>query len=169
MRCLNVSLSNFIIPLFLIIVFLYSTFKKTDAYDAFIEGCNDGIKQSFSILPFLLSMYVAVKVLDSSGIIEDIIKLKSIPSELFIQGIFRPVSSNASLSYMIDIFEVYGVDSPEGVVSSILQGCTDTTLYVITLYFGSIGVKKYRYSVFIGLLSDLLCFVICVLMYFFIF
>ena len=69
--------------------------------------------------------------------------------------LFRPFSGTASLAIMIDIFKTLGVDSFSGIMASIIQGSTDTTLYVITLYFGSVGVKKIRNSMFIGLISDL--------------
>ncbi len=163
------SFSYYVIPVFIILIFIIAFLNKTNAYDSFIIGSKEGIKTSLDILPYLMCMYIAVKVFDASGIIDDLLRFKSIPNKLLAQGFFRSFSSNASLSYMIEIFEHYGPDSKEGMVSSILQGATDTTLYVTTLYFGSIGIGKYRYSVIVGLLSDLLCIFICILMYFVIF
>ena len=107
-------------------------------------------------------MFVAINVFKASGILNDLISFRKIPSELFIQGIFRPVSSHASLSMMLSIFKEYGVDSSVGTISSILQGGSDTTVYVMGLYFGSIGVKKTRHAYAIGLISDCLCFIMCI-------
>ncbi|MGM9972128.1 MAG: spore maturation protein, partial [Anaeroplasmataceae bacterium] len=133
------SFSYYIIPIFVILIFVCAFLNKTNAYDAFIYGAKDGIKTSIDILPYLMSMYIAVKVFDASGIMDDLLRISKIPNKLLLQGFFRSFSSNASLSYMIEIFKSYGPDSKEGIVSSILQGATDTTMYVITLYFGSIG------------------------------
>lgn len=162
----SMQISYYLIPSFVIIIFIFALFKKCDAYDSFIEGAKEGVGTSITILPFLLSMYVAVSVLDASGLIQDIVRLKSIPIELILQGAFRPVSSNASMSFMLKAFEIYGVDSPAGIASSVMQGGCDTTLYVMTLYFGSIGVVNYRYALKVGLSTDILCFILCVCLYF---
>lgn len=162
----NVQISYYVIPVFIILALVFALKNKTDAYESFITGSKDGIKTAFTILPYLLSMYVAVAVIDASGIFQDIIKFKNIPLEIILQGIFRPVSSNASLSFMINVFDIYGVDSKAGFVSSVMQGGTDTTVYVMTLYFGSIGVINYRYALKVGLLTDLFCFIMCVALYF---
>lgn len=163
------SFSYYIIPLFIILIFVYAFIKGNNAYDDFIIGVKDGMKTSINILPYLISMYIAVKVFDASGILNDIIRTTKISNKIIAQGFFRSFSSNASLSYMIQVFDEYGVDSKEGMVSSILQGATDTTIYVATLYFGSVGVSKYKYGIVIGLLSDLLCLLICIWMYFILF
>lgn len=156
------NISYYIILGFIVIILLYALFKKINAYDAFIKGAFDSLKVGIQILPYLLCMFVAINVFKASGILNDIIKFKSIPSELFIQGIFRPVSSHASLSMMLSIFKDYGVDSAIGTISSILQGGSDTTIYVMGLYFGSIGIKKTRHAYAIGLISDCMCFIMCI-------
>lgn len=168
MGCLNVALSYYIIPIFILIVFLFAFYKKCDAYESFIVGCKEGVTTSFAILPYLVSMYVAVRIFAASGFLQDIIKLRKMPIEFVMQGIFKPFSSNASLSFMLQIYDAYGVDSKAAVASSILQGGTDTTMYVMTLYFGSVGINKYSYGPVVGLLNDLFCFCCCIVLYFFI-
>lgn len=163
------SISSYIILVFIFIIFIYGLFSKINVYEVFIYGMKEGIKSSINILPYLMSMYIAVRLLDASGIISDFIRISKIPNEIIMQFLFKPLSSNASLSYMLEVFNKYGVDSTEGMVSSILQGASDTTLYVITLYLGSIGITKYRYSIVVGLLSDVFCFIICIVTYFIIF
>lgn len=156
------NISYYIIAGFIIIILVHAIYKKTNAYDAFIKGAFDSLKVGIQILPYLLCMFVAINVFKASGILNDLISFRKIPSELFIQGIFRPVSSHASLSMMLSIFKEYGVDSSVGTISSILQGGSDTTVYVMGLYFGSIGVKKTRHAYAIGLISDCLCFIMCI-------
>lgn len=162
------NISYYFILGFILLILIYAFFKKTNAYDAFIQGATDSIKVGISILPYLLCMFVAVNVFKASGILEDLIKVDSIPSELFIQGFFRPVSSHASLSIMLTMFKQYGVDSANGMISAILQGGSDTTIYVMGLYFGSIGIKKTRHSYAVGLICDVICFICCLILFLFI-
>lgn len=136
------SFSYYFICGFVLIILVYALIKRNDAYSSFIKGSINGLKDGIKILPYLLIMYVAIMVFRASNILNDIIKFSSIPPELFIQGIFRPISSHASMALMIDIFNTYGVDSKEGIASTILEGGNDTTIYVMALYFGSIGIKR---------------------------
>lgn len=159
------NISYLIVLAFVVIVFLYSFIKRNNAYESFITGCKDSMKSGITILPYLLVMYVAVAVFKASGILTDIFRYSSLPSELFIQGVFRPVSSHASLSMMVSIINTYGVDSKIAVISSVLQGGSDTTIYVMGLYFGYIGIKKTRHSYTVGLISDLICFLLCLLLF----
>lgn len=161
------NVSYYIIIGFIILILIHAFCKKTNAYDAFIQGAADSLKVGISILPYLLCMLVAVNVFKASGILNDLIKLKNMPSELFIQGVFRPASSHASLSMMLSIISQYGPDSKEGMISSILQGGSDTTIYVMGLYFGSVGIKKARHSYIVGLISDCVCFLCCILLFLF--
>ena len=155
------NISYYMILIFVCIVFLYAIFKRTNAYEAFIDGATDSLKTGIKILPYLLSMYVAINVFRASGVLDDLIHFQRIPSELFIQGFFRPVSSHASLSMMLSIMKEYGADSKEGMISAILQGGSDTTIYVMGLYYGSVKVKKTRHSYLVGLICDCICFLSC--------
>lgn len=146
-------------------ILIFAVFKKTDVYDSFIDGAFYQMKDGISIFPYLLCMLVAVNVFKASGILNDLIKFSTIPNELFAQGVFRPVSSHASLSLMLQIFKSNGPDSRIGMVSSILQGGSDTTVYVMGLYFGCIGIKKTRHAYLIGLISDCVCFLCCLVLF----
>lgn len=110
-------------------------------------------------------MLVAVNVFQASGLLNDLIHTSKIPNELFIQGAFRPASSHASMSIMLQILKQYGPDSKAGMASSILQGGSDTTIYVMGLYFGSIGIRKTRHAYVIGLISDCICFLCCLVLF----
>ena len=160
------NFSYYIILLFILTVLLFSIFKKNNAYDSFINGSKDAMKSGIVILPYLLVMYVAVNVFKASGILDDLINTRVLPSELLIQGIFRPASSHASLSMMVSIINTYGVDSKAGFISSVLQGGSDTTIYVMGLYFGYIGIKKARHSYVVGIISDIVCFILCIILFF---
>ncbi|QVK20330.1 spore maturation protein [Mycoplasmatota bacterium] len=160
------NISYYVLPLYIFIIMLF-TVKKINAFDSFIEGCKDGIRLIMKIFPVYLAMLFAVKVFVGSNILNDtfqFLKFNLINSDLILQGIMRPISGSASLSVMTNIFEKYGVDSVIGICSSIIQGSTDTTIFVITLYFGSIGVTKYRYALKLGLLVDLIGFIVSLLL-----
>lgn len=163
------NFSYYFIIGFVLIILVYALFKKTDAYTSFINGALNNLKEGIKILPYLLIMYVAVLVFKSSMLLNDIITFERVPSELFIQGVFRPISSHASLAVMLEIFKDYGVDSNVGIASTILEGGSDTTIYVMGLYFGSIGIKKTRHSYPVGLLCDLICLILTILLFLFLF
>ena len=116
-----------------------------------------------SLFPTFIAMILAINLFINSGFLEYILsffkgvfELIKVPVEILPLAIVRPISGSASLAYLNNIFTKYGPDSFIGLLSSVIQGCTDTTLYVITLYFGSIGIKKIRYSLIAGLCADLI-------------
>lgn len=139
-----------------LIIILYGVYKKIDVYDNFIEGSKEGFDVIFSIFPTMLAMIFGVNIFIKSGIIDYSFHiLKFLPSEIYPMIVLRPISGSATLATLNNIFAKYGPDSISGLISSVIQGSTDTTFYVITLYFGSIGIKKIRYSLFVGLFADI--------------
>lgn len=162
------NISYYIIPVFVLVIFIFAIKNKTNCFDCFITGAADGAKTAVKIMPYVLSMFIAVKVFYASGVCEGLIFIKGLPTEYVLQGFFRPISANASMAIMTNIFKTYSADSKIGIASSILQGGTDTTVYVLSLYFGSIGIKKTRYAYPIGLISDLFCFLLSLICFFYI-
>jgi spore maturation protein SpmA len=138
--------------------------RKINVYEAFIEGAKGGIQTSLMIIPYLVGMLVAISVLRNSGVLGFIVQgFTWLFSAIGINTDFTPalptalmksVSGSGARAMMIDALKTYGVDSFVGRVVSILQGSSDTTLYVIALYFGSVGITKTRYAVPYGLLAD---------------
>lgn len=116
-----------------------------------------------SLFPTFIAMILAINLFINSGFLDFVLSLLKplfdlikVPVEILPLAIVRPISGSASLAYLNNIFQSHGPDSFIGLLSSVMQGCTDTTFYVITLYFGSIGIKKIRYSLFAGLCADLI-------------
>lgn len=163
------NISYYIISIFILIILMFGFFKKTRVYDAFIDGALEQMKEGINIFPFLLGMLVAVNTLRASGLLTDLIKPTTIPSEFIIQGVFRPVSNQAALSLMIDIVKNFGVDSKEGIASGILQGGSETTIYVLGVYLACTKVKKTKHLYFVGLLGNLIAFTLTLLLLLFIF
>ena len=156
-------LSKIIIPIFILIVVFFGFKKKINIYDSFLEGAKEGLNISFTIFPSIIAMVFAINIfLDSKfifyliGLIKPFISILNIPLDIIPMALLRPISGTASLAIMNDIFANNGPDSYLGRLASVLQGCTDTTIYVLALYFGSIGITKTRYALKVGLIADLI-------------
>ena len=163
-------IANLLIPLITIIVIVYGIYKKVDIYNSFINGISEGLKMSLSIFPTIMAMVIAINLLISSNILIDLTKYLSgflslikFPTEILPIAILRPISSSASLVVMNDILKIHRPDSYLGYIASIIQGSTDTTIYILGMYFSSVGIKKIRYSLIVGLLADLICVIIAII------
>lgn len=151
-------MSNYILPFMVLGIVAYGLVKKIDLYDTFLEGSKESFKMCLTIFPNLLAMIISVNILIDSGILEFLINLLlpllKVPIEVISLAIMRPISGNATLALLNTIYTKYGVDNFYSLLASTIQGCTDTTLYVIALYYGSIGIKKTRYALKASLLAD---------------
>ena len=156
-------ISKLAIPLFVLLIIFYGVKKRINVYDSFLEGAKEGLVMVFHITPTIIAMVFADNIFLDSGFIDGMLGfLKplfdfiNIPIDILPMALLRPISGTASLAIMNDIFANFGPDSFIGRLASTLQGCTDTTIYVLALYFGSIKVKKTRYSLPVGLFADLM-------------
>lgn len=163
-------ISNLIIPLVVLFVIIYANIKKVSVYDTFIEGAKESFAMVLKMFPCLLAMILAVNIFLKSNIVSELFSFISfVPNEILPMIIMRPISGTSSLAILTNIYESFGPDSPLGMLASYIQGSTDTTFYIVTLYFGSIGIKKIRYALWAGLLSDLVSMSISILFVNFIF
>ena len=160
-------IANIILPLMVLGIVMYGVYKKVYVFDVFIVGVKEGLSMSLQIFPTILAMIVSVNIFLKSNLLQDItIYLQPIfnflnfPTEILPLAILRPISGSSSLIMLNNILSTYGVDSFVGRVASVIQGSTDTTIYILGLYFGSVGVKKIKYSLLVGLLADLSCIII---------
>ncbi|MEN6325702.1 MAG: spore maturation protein [Syntrophomonas sp.] len=156
------SLSKWAIPILLLVIPVYGYIRKVPVYEAFVEGAEEGFTTVVKIIPFLVGMMIAISVFRASGAmnylsnaIAPITKLIGAPPELLPLAVMRPLSGSAVLGLATEIMKVYGPDSFIGRCASVMQGTTDTTFFVLTIYFGSVGIKKYRYSIITGLSADI--------------
>lgn len=156
-------ISAWLIPCFILLVLLVATWKKIPSYELFVEGGKEGVKMAFSLLPFLLGMIVAITILRSSGALDALIGFISpllafigFPPEVVPLALIRPISGTAALGMTTELISTYGPDSFIGRLASTMQGSTDTTLYILTIYFGAVGIKNMRYALKVGLLADLI-------------
>lgn len=160
------QISLFLIPLIIGGILLYATWKKIPTYEAFVEGGKEGIQLAFSLIPFLVGMMVAISIFRASGAMEYFVSFISpalqaigIPPEIVPLALIRPISGTAALGLTTDLIATYGPDSFIGRLASTMQGSTDTTFYVLTVYFGAVGIKKMGDALKVGLLADVVGFV----------
>jgi len=158
-------LSNGLLLFIFLIIVLGGVYKNIDVFDAFIDGAKGGFDTAIRIIPYLVGMLIAISLLRTSGTFEIIINgLKYVCNFLgadsrFIDGIptalIRPLSGGGARGMMVDTITTFGADSFPGRLSSILQGSSDTTFYVVAVYFGAVNIKNTRYAIGAMLLADL--------------
>lgn len=161
-----IDFSKYIIPAITLFVIIYALIKKVNIYDEFLEGVKEGLDISLSIFPSMFAIIISVTVLTKSNLLNDLISLINtnlFPKEIIPIAILRPISSSSSLMILNDLLSTHGPDSIIGKISSIITGSTDTTIYIIGMYYSSIKIKKIKHSLIVGLLADLACVVISIL------
>lgn len=158
-------LSNGLILLIFLLIVLGGIYKKINVFDAFIDGAKDGFTTCVKIIPYLVGMLVAISMLRTSGVFDVIIGGMRWLADLsgadtrFVDGLptalIKPLSGSAARGMMVDAMQTFGPDSFQGRLAAVLQGSSDTTFYVIAVYFGSVAVTNTRYAVPAMLLADL--------------
>lgn len=160
------SLISNLILFSLVIVFITVAWKKRiNAYDAFVDGAKEGFETAITIIPYLVAMLVAIGVFRASGAMEMLaeairhIILSLGLDDRFIEALptamMKPFSGSGARAMMVDTMQTYGADSFAGRLSAIVQGSTETTFYVLAVYFGSVGIKHIRHAIGCGLAADL--------------
>lgn len=158
-------LSNGLILFIFLAIVLGAVYKKINVFDAFIEGAKEGFTTCVKIIPYLVGMLIAISLLRTSGVFEVIIdgmkwiaQMASLDSR-FVDGLptalIKPLSGSGARGMMVDTMATFGADSFQGKLAAVLQGSSDTTFYVIAVYFGAVAVKNTRYTVIAMLLADL--------------
>lgn len=163
-------LSNLILLLFVVGIPVYGACKKVQVFDVFVEGAKQGFETSLSILPYLIAMLVAIGMLRASGFFEltgvilaPVLSAIGMPSELLPLALIRPFSGSASTGIMAELIHNHGGNSFIAKTAATMMGSTETTFYVIAVYFGAVGIKKTRYAIPAGLLADLAGIAVAVL------
>jgi spore maturation protein SpmA/spore maturation protein SpmB len=176
---ISTQLSSIIIFSIMVIFIAYAWYKKINVYESFIEGAKGGFGVAIKIIPYLIAILLAIGVFRASGGMELItlglengLALIGLPNEFapaLPTGLMKPLSGSGARGMMLDTFSAYGVDSFVGKVASTMQGSTETTFYVLAVYFGSVGVSKTRYAVTGGLFADFVGIIAAIVMAYFFF
>ncbi|MBQ6631880.1 MAG: spore maturation protein [Romboutsia sp.] len=155
------AISLYAIPFIIVSIVLFGKFKKVNVYETFTDGAREGFNTAVSIIPFLVGMLVAIGVFRASGALDLITNALSpitskigMPGEVLPMALIRPLSGGGASGVMNELFATYGPDSLIGRMASVMNGSTETTLYVLAVYFGAVGIKKSRHALPAGLIAD---------------
>ena len=157
------SLSVWILPIIICTILIHALISKTPAYESFVDGAKEGFTIAIKIIPYLIAIMVCTAMLKASGAIEllenilsPILTAIKIPVETTVIMITRSLSGSATLGVLADIINQTGVDSYATKLAAVITGSSETTFYVASVYFGAIGIKKFRHALLSGILADII-------------
>ena len=160
-------ITDFILPILVVLITVHGAFRGINVFDEFIQGAKSGLKTVFDIIPSLIALLLCVNMLRSSGGLDVVCSLLSpisdflgIPREITPLAILSPVSGSGALGMYENILKEFGPDSYIGRCASVVMGSTETTFYAITLYYGSINIKKTRHTLPSALCADFTSFIL---------
>lgn len=170
------AISSWALPLLIVFIPLYAAYRKVPVYESFTEGAKDGFDTAVRIIPHLVGMMSAISIFRASGAMDMLLGLFAplmdnigIPSDVLPLALLRPITGAGSLAFTTDLIKTFGPDSLIAKMASTVQGSTDTTLYVLTVYFGAVGIRKTRYALRVGLFSDVVGFIAAVMICYLVF
>lgn len=169
-------LSNCIMPILLLYIVVFAMLKKVNVFDSFLQGAEEGVKVAIHLVPTMIGLFVGIGVLRASGFLDWLSSFASyllsliginervLPAQLLPVIFTRPLSSSAATGLALDLFENYGPDSFIGVAASLILSCSETVVYTMSVYFGSVGISKTRYTLAGGLLDTLVGVIACLVL-----
>jgi spore maturation protein B len=162
-------LSFFVIPLILVGFPLYGLYKRVPVYESFVEGAKEGFQVAVRIIPYLVAILFAIAMFRASGamdvlarVLSPVLGLIGFPAEVLPMAIIRPLTGSGSAGIVVDMIKQYGEDSIYVKMASVMFGSTETTFYVVAVYFGAVNIKKTRHAVPAGLTADIAAMIIAV-------
>lgn len=169
MRNVISLLSFFVIPLIVVGFPLYGLIKKVPVYESFVDGAKEGFQVAVRIIPYLVAILFAIGMFRASGAMDFLIRglnpflaLIGFPAEVLPMAIIRPLTGSGSAGIVVDMIQQYGEDSIFVKMAAVMFGSTETTFYVIAVYFGAVNIKKTRHAVPAGLTADFSAMIIAV-------
>lgn len=149
------KISLAILPIMILIILTAGMLKKVPVYEEFVEGAKDGFKVSVSIIPYLVALIVAISMFRASGVLDWIAGLLPVEPDLVPIMITRSLSGSAVLGLFAELASKHGADDFITKLAAVMVGSSETTFYVLTVYFGSVGIKKFRYAILTGIIADI--------------
>lgn len=155
------NITLWVVPGLILFALLYASYRRVKVFDTFVEGAKEGFTMSVRLIPFLVGMIVAIGLFRESGAMEllsrlliPVLNIIGISADLLPLAIMRPVSGSSALAITTEIMNTFGADSLIGRTAATMQGSTDTTLFVLAVYFGAVGIRKTRHALNVGLVAD---------------
>lgn len=163
-------MTNYFIPIIIMIIFFIGIIKGIDIFQVFIQGATNGLKTSISIFPILLGIIAIINMLEASGclnymckFLEPIFSMFHLPTDLIPLALLRPISGSGTLSFLEQIFKNHSPDSKIGLIASVLAGSSETTFYTIAIYFGAVNISKTKYVLPAALIGDFVAMIMSVI------
>jgi len=154
-------ISVFIVPVILVAFPLVGLYKRVPVYETFVEGAKEGFQVAVRIIPYLVAILFAIAMFRASGAMDflaralaPVLSLIGVPPEVLPMAIIRPLTGSGSAGIVVDMIKQYGEDSILVKMAAVMFGSTETTFYVIAVYFGAVNIRKTRHAVPVGLLAD---------------
>lgn len=161
------NLGNYFLLLMVGGILLAGIVKQTPVFDLFLKGAREGVSVAVKVLPALVGLLVSVAMLKASGVLDvltyslaPVSRVLLIPSQVIPLVLIRPISGSGALAVLDNILKAHGPDTFIGQVASVVQGTTETTFYVITMYFGAVGIKRTRHALPAALSADVTAFIV---------
>lgn len=156
------TISISILPTMILLILSYGIIKKVPIYEEFVEGAKDGFKVSITIIPYLVALIVAISMFRASGALEllaglfsPILNLLKIPSDIVPIIFTRSLSGSATLGLFSELAKTNGAEAFITKLAAIMVGSSETTFYVLSVYFGAVGIRKFRYALLTGIIADI--------------
>lgn len=160
------QITSLIIPLLILLIITHGLIKHIAVYEEFVEGAKEGFNIAVNIIPYLVAMLFAIAIFRASGAMDLILSTLrplaneiGFPAEVISMGIIRPLTGSGSVGVLADLISTYGEDSIIVKIAAVMFGSTETTLYVLAVYFGAIKIKHTEYAIQAGLAADLAGFI----------
>lgn len=155
-------LSLWLLPLMLVVIILFAVAKKIPVYETFIDGAKEGFDVGVKIIPYLVAIIVAIGMFRASGAIDllgmhlaGILNTLHFPVDTLPLAIIRPLSGSGAIGIFSEIASNHGGNSPITLTAAVMLGSSETTFYVLTVYFGAVGIKKFRHALPVGIIADI--------------
>lgn len=161
------KISSYILPVITAAIVIFGLAKGIKVFDCFVSGAAKGLQSAIKLLAPLMGLVLGVTMLRQSGalnvitkMLEPVARLTGIPADVLPLTVLSPISGSGSLTMFEQILKNFGPDSPEGRISSVIMGSTETTFYAVTVYYGSVGIRKSGCTVPAALLADMTSFIV---------
>lgn len=169
LRTVLTVVSILAIPLILLVFLGWGIAKRVKVYEVFVEGAKEGFNVAVRIIPYLVAMLMAIGIFRASGamdllsaLLAPVTSMIGMPPEALPMALMRPLSGSGSLGLMTELMKVHGPDSLIGVLVSTMYGSTETTFYVLAVYFGAVSIRNFRHAVAVGIIADVVGMLVAV-------
>jgi spore maturation protein B len=164
------AISRWAIPFFLLAIPVYGAIRGVKVYESFVEGAKEGFQVAVRIIPYLVAILVAVGMLRAAGaidmlarVLDPVLHRIGMPADILPLAILRPLSGSGSLGIVTELVKTHGPDSLIARMAATAYGSTETTFYVLAVYFGSVAIKKTRHAVIVGLTADIVSLIAAII------